>query len=182
MKKYKRSTGMAACFFFIEIYFYIFCAVVPVLIYDAIINNENIFLKILEGFVLILIFIIFFVLIAIIINLISKIFTKSFVIIENNEIKYNKETINLDKVMSINLFLGEMRRYGKGDPVKICIMENINKYITISNPSYILLFKIYKILKNKNFEIENIKKKTLLYPLLAFLSGILMLIILLIKK
>jgi hypothetical protein len=123
----------------------------------------------------------FYAILCIAIELIATIFIKRHVLIEDDYIIWINKKIHADSVNRIFFDIGTIGR-GYQREASLTLIDFEGKATMIERPPYLLLFNITKICKNATFELENWKKKILIYPIFAFLGGVAVCIIILLSN
>ena len=171
-RSYKPTYGMASIIFFAQLYFYLAIGLIPVGICLSLKRNEDIKLILLDCILLPLIMFVLFSIIPLIINVVSKYFTKKKVILTDESIEYNGKSMSFTKISKISFSLGQISRYSSGNPCYLYIIAKNNDYLSIERPSFLMLLRLRKLLKDARFEIEDLKKKIFIYPLITLIASI----------
>ena len=179
MKKYKRSATMNFFFGMAQAMYLVFWGFIP---FGMFFWREEGALSIIGATLIACVaMILFYAVICTVIELIAGIFIKRQVIIEDDYIIWYGKKVHCD---SINRIIFDMGLIGKGyqREASLKLIDFEGKATLIERPPYLLLFNITKICQNATFELENWKKKLLIYPIFAFLGGIAVCVIILLSN
>lgn len=177
MKRYKRSATMNFFFSMVQVMYLLFWGFLPL---SILVWKEERFVSIgilIACFVMIL----FYVVLCTVIELIASIFIKRHVLIEDDYIIWHGKKVHVDSVNRIFFDIGTIGR-GYQREASLTLIDFEGKATMIERPPYLLLFNITKICKNATFELENWKKKILIYPIFAFLGGVAVCVIILLSN
>ena len=177
MKKYKRSATMNFFFGMAETMYLLFWGFIPLTIMFSKIEKLVSLVLLVACFVLV----VFYAILCFVIELIAGIFIKRHVQIEDDYITWRGKKVRADNVNRIVFDIGEM---GKGyqREASLTLIDFEGKATLIERPPYLFLFNITKICNYATFEIENWKKKLFIYPIFAFLGGVVVCIIILLPN
>ena len=179
MKRYKRSATMNFFFCMTEAMYLIFGGFSALgMLFMA---EEGVLSIIFGVLIACLAMVLCYAVICIVIELIAGIFIKRQVIIEDDCIIWNGKKVHCDSINRIVFDIGEMGRVHQRE-ASITLINMQGGITVIERPPYLLLFNIKKICKNATFELENWKKKLLIYPIFAILGGAIVCIVVLLNK
>ena len=169
MKKYKRSVTMNFFFMMVWVSYCLIWLIIPFGIFNV--GGENVISMLGLGIIISFVMILFYAVVCAAIELIASIFIKRHVLVEGDCITWFGKTIHADTVAKIVFDIGAIRKY-RSTPATVFLMDLQGKGLLIERPSYFLLFKIKRICKNAKFEVYDLKKMLLLYPIFSLLLGI----------
>ena len=177
MKKYKRSATMNFFFGMTEMMYLLFWGFIPLSIMFSKIERLVSLGLLVACFALVG----FYAILCIAIELIASIFIKRHVLIEDDYITWRRKKIRSDSVNRIIFDIGTIGKMSQRE-ASLTLIDFEGKITMIERPPYLLLFNITKICKNATFELENWKKKILIYPIFAFLGGVAVCVIILLSN
>lgn len=135
------------------------------------VGGENVISMLGLGIMIGLVMILFYAVVCAGIELIASIFIKRHVLVEDDCITWFGKTIHADTVTKIVFDIGMISKH-RSTPATISLVDLQGRVLWIERPSYFLLFNIKIICKNAQFEVYNLKKMLLVYPIFSFLIGI----------
>lgn len=177
MKRYKRSATMNFFFGMAEMMYLLFWGFLPL---SIMVWKEERFVSIgilIACFVMVF----FYAVICTVIELIASIFIKKHVVVEDGYMVWHGKKVHVDSVNRIFFDIGTIGR-GYQREASLTLIDLQGRATVIERPPYLLLINLTKICKNATFELENWKKKILIYPIFAFLGGVAVCVIILLSN